>query len=528
MKKIGILVDSINCNLQVVDIVKQIKEEANVELYLLVGTDKNIKELKERVYNHLFTLERKILSLFQSEIKEYNQIIDITKLIDHKPINLQAKNKKELIFTQNSIKKLQELNLDLIVNLNIKESIKGGILDKASKDGLISLSHNHPIAFWETYLREDSIKFTIKKLNNKTDEILFKGKIATMRVVSEMEVRLLQESSTYIIKIVAKYINDGTLPQVKNPILHDHLNLHTPSTLKQLHYLLKTTQLYTSLIFKRLILKKYPRFHVAFLWSDWSNARLSDGVEIKTPPNHFYADPFVWRKDGKTVCFLEDYDYGENIAWISAVELFEDRSYKILGEVIKEPFHLSFPYIFEYKNELYMVPESTASNSIRLYKCIEFPLKWEYQKDLLKDIKTADTMIFEHKNRWWLFTNQSTPNNSDQAAQLFAYYSHSPLSTTWHSHSLNPIHFNSNSGRNGGIVNLDNKEPIRARQKQKFNTYGAAFSLAKITELSPTTYKEEEICKITPNFFPNIKATHHIHSNGNVTVYDFMRYEKLN
>ena len=54
--------------------------------------------------------------------------------------------------------------------------------------------------------------------------------------------------------------------------------------------------------------------------------------------------------------------------------------------MIEEDFHLSYPFIFEYKEEVYIIPDSCNNRSIRLYKAIEFPMKWEYQYDLLKNI----------------------------------------------------------------------------------------------------------------------------------------------
>ncbi len=175
-----------------------------------------------------------------------------------------------------------------------------------------------------------------------------------------------------------------------------------------------------------------------------------------------------------------------------------------------------------------MVPETGNANSIRLYKCIDFPLKWEYQKDLLRDCYAADTMIFEHENRWWMLTNMATKGNNDCSSQLCAYYSDHPLSDEWIPHDLNPLVFNSLNGRNGGILDIEAKLPVRVRQKQGFNSYGSGASFARITELTPSSFSEQEIGQISPNFFPNIKGCHHMHSNDQYTVYDYVRIETLN
>ena len=53
--------------------------------------------------------------------------------------------------------------------------------------------------------------------------------------------------------------------------------------------------------------------------------------------------------------------------------------------MIEEDFHLSFPYIFEHKKNIYMIPESAQNQDIRLYKCTNFPYSWQLEKVLIKD-----------------------------------------------------------------------------------------------------------------------------------------------
>ena len=45
-----------------------------------------------------------------------------------------------------------------------------------------------------------------------------------------------------------------------------------------------------------------------------------------------------------------------------------------------------------------MCPESYENKDIRLYKCIQFPLKWELEIKLMENIQAVDTNIF-YKNK---------------------------------------------------------------------------------------------------------------------------------
>ena len=174
-----------------------------------------------------------------------------------------------------------------------------------------------------------------------------------------------------------------------------------------------------------------------------------------------------------------------------------------------------------------MVPETAQSNSVRLYKCVDFPLKWEYQKDILSNVSVVDSMIFNFDGKWWLLCNMGIGGQSDRSSTLMAFYSENPLSDDWTAHELNPLSFDSNISRNGGILDANSRYPIRSRQRQGFNLYGESLTLAKIKDLAPVSFSEEEIGQISPDFFNKIEGCHHIHSNGKYTVYDYFKTESL-
>ena len=417
----------------------------------------------------------------------------------------------------------EEFDLFLSVDFSYQK-VKEHSLLKLSKDGILYMDFSKKAAFWEIYNYHDSLGFALIYENKSFSTSLLEGKIATFRSVTQTKNRLFNESLFYLKKFFLSYL-EGKEFEKREFYISDKIE-KTPSLMQYILYSIKLLKLYFLLFFKRIVLKKHSRFFVGFEYIEKNSIKLSKAKVIKTPPFHFYADPFVWSRDNKDICFLEDFDYKSGVACISAVELFKDSSYKLLGEVLKEPFHLSFPYLFEYKGELFMVPESSGSKSIRVYRCVDFPLKWEFEKELIKDINTADTMIFEKDGKWWLLTNMATKGNFDQSAQLFVFYSDDPLSSNWTPHPKNPVVFDSSCGRNGGIY-FEKDRIFRVRQRQKYSTYGAEFSIAKITKLDEQEYEEIEIKAIKPDFFQGISATHHLHKNKNIAVFDFMRYERI-
>merc|ERR1711991_795059 len=127
--------------------------------------------------------------------------------------------------------------------------------------------------------------------------------------------------------------------------------------------------------------------------NEWKNINSSKLNKIPNPPNRYLADPFVIKKGKNHYCFVEDYNTKNKKGCISVYEIKKD-SCKELGVALEENFHLSYPFLFNHENELYMCPETHEANEIRLYKCTEFPLKWKFVKTLISNVSAVDTNIF--------------------------------------------------------------------------------------------------------------------------------------
>ena len=70
--------------------------------------------------------------------------------------------------------------------------------------------------------------------------------------------------------------------------------------------------------------------------------------------------------------------------YISAIILGETKTEQHYS-VIKFPFHMSYPYLIEYENQIYCVPETSEANEVSLFVAKEFPVKWEKVMTLISD-----------------------------------------------------------------------------------------------------------------------------------------------
>ena len=99
-----------------------------------------------------------------------------------------------------------------------------------------------------------------------------------------------------------------------------------------------------------------------------------------------------------------------------------------------------------------MVPESSKNCDIRLYKCLEFPYKWQLEKVLMNNVSAADTMLIKQQDTWFMLTNICSAGLGDHNSELHIYYSESLKSNQWKPiASGNPVIFDSLKARNGGL-----------------------------------------------------------------------------
>ena len=412
MKKIGVLLSSLSCKKYLYDTLEELALTKQVEFFFLInkkqrtrnGLLDKIKFALQRkglsrtieliLFKVISILEYAILSSYFKVVKELKEMRDLKKFDISKTIFLEPLFSKSGIFVEYSnedISNIKHLNLDIIIRGNAPGIFRGNMLS-SSKKGIISFHHGDnrwnrgsPPGFWEVYLRLPSTGFVIQILTEKLDGglVLFRGNVPTKRSFTENMANIFNISNPYLAKVIIDYIKNDSLPPFERKKPFNNKILLIPSLIKSILYVFKTFNLYFKEIIQKRILKQPYKWHVAFAQKSWDEADLKEGTKIKNIPNHFFAGPFIVKKNNRNICYVEDYSYLNKKGCITAIEIMDEKNYEILGPVIKEKYHMSFPFIFEYSKKLYMIPETLEAEAIRLYECTEYPLKWKYKKDLM-------------------------------------------------------------------------------------------------------------------------------------------------
>lgn len=472
-------------------------------------------------------LERQLLKR-TARFKDHYKTVDMRtvaqNVIELKPIMSGAFSMR---FSDEDVQRVKDCQLDLLIRAG-GSILRGGILG-ASRLGVLSFHHadnrvnrGMPAGYWEVYQRQDTTGFTLQRLTEELDggDVLMRGHFPTRHYFLLNQAALYEKSMYYLKLLLSRVAATGQLPPPIPALPYSERLFRVPRVHESVIYL---SGIVGAMVRKKVmkLLKREERWQVSFVPNNWRNAVLWRAETIPNPPGRYLADPFVIERDGKTYCFAEDYDCKTKLGRISVAELKKGAS-QVLGLVIDEPFHLSFPYLFEYQGQLYMCPECSQSETIRVYRCVEFPMRWELEKVIMKGVRAVDTMLFEKDGRWWMLTNIDTASTGDFCSDLFIFHSDSPLSEHWTPVPANPVVVDAALARNAGLLREGDKL-FRVSQRQGFDCYGKGSQINEILTLTPEAYEEKCLVKIEPTFQDGLVGTHHMHSSGKTTVVDSLK-----
>ena len=241
---------------------------------------------------------------------------------------------------------------------------------------------------------------------------------------------------------------------------------------------------------------------------------------IEPPFDFSYADPFLFRHGGKVYLFFEIYSRHQR-GVIAYCEILGEGKYTRPRVVLEAPYHLSYPFIFEWQGEVYLAPETQENGTIELYRAIAFPDQWALQTVLMRDVKLFDPTLYFEDNTWWLFAGR-IGEGAKEVSELHLFQAES-LHGPWRSHPRNPVVMGEYCARPAGRLFRLGGQLMRPGQDSS-RLYGEAIWLNRVDVLSATDYRETPLLRLGADTLPNSRRTHSLDFDEQIQVQDGLRY----
>jgi hypothetical protein len=201
----------------------------------------------------------------------------------------------------------------------------------------------------------------------------------------------------------------------------------------------------------------------------------------------FVADPFLLKEGQTWYLFFEVYNKATDQGDLAVATSTNTWIWKYQQVILDEPFHLSYPYVFKWGDDFFLIPESFEANSIRLYKADVFPSQWSFVTTLVEGGEYVDNSIVHYRDTWWLFAG-GIGNDS-----LHLFYA-DDLMGPWIKHPASPIvEQNKHKSRPSGRV-LVYQDRLYRYTMDIDPPYGTHQVLAfEITDLTRSAYSEVQL-----------------------------------
>ena len=253
---------------------------------------------------------------------------------------------------------------------------------------------------------------------------------------------------------------------------------------------------------------------------DILEADLADTVEARPDGDDYWADPFLWHRGGETYVFFEAYGYRTMRGRIAVGKLLADGRLETLGDVMAPAHHLSYPLPLEHEGELLMIPECSALNRVEIWRCSDFPLRFERLATRFEGRRIVDLTLFRRDAQWWMFCGMGVPGVADLNSELYAFAVDGPLMNEIVPHRRNPIVTDSRFARPAGKVFEQGGRWYRPSQDSSHGRYGRGLNLMEIRTLSLDVYEEVSVRRFAPDFADGLVGVHHLDRCGELFVVD--------
>lgn len=433
------------------------------------------------------------------------------------------------IVHEEHIRKIKEMNLDIILNLSGLEGLEE--LSKGATHGIwefmfadLALDTYGPTGFWEVLNKHEGIGFSLLNIRDDCNKkhLIGTGFFNRGWSITETKYNVQEGSVSVFSKAINTMLDGSFLP--KDNVSSIKLATQKPSLLAVLRYCFH--------FYLAVLLKIWEKFaNTMFAWRPerWSlflgkgefmKANLKESKPFDMPRDEFWADPFLFKHGNATHLFFENYSYRTKRGKISC-GLLEGTKLVDIVDVLDMDYHLSFPFIFEEDGQIFLIPESSENERLEVYRAVEFPTSWELYATAFEGERVADAFFYTDDNsQKWLFLNKQVASTSPMNSELYIYKVDSMKLKRVEPHENNPVIIDARVARNGGAIFSYDGLLYRPSQRNTDAIYGRALNINKIEKLSLKEYSEKTERIVRPNFDAKLMAMHHLHELDGQFIFD--------
>lgn len=305
----------------------------------------------------------------------------------------------------------------------------------------------------------------------------------------------------------------------QHPVIFSNRNKGLPSQTEWLQFL--ASRLYNQILHKVTRFFFYEQYVLLYKIDKvqlLSNS-LTDFHMIVPPYDRFWADPFLVRHNEQYYVFIEEVLGSRKKGHIACFTIDPEGRCTQPQTVLEKPYHMSYPFVFQYNNEYYMVPETAENRSIELYRCVEFPAKWEQVSTIMNNVYAYDSTLLFREDKWWLFACMKDCEGMSACDELFLFYTEDLFSGCWIPHKLNPIVSDVRAARSAGKIFEHNGNLYRPSQNSA-KRYGYGMKINHIKKLTVDEYEEECVEEVNPRWHRDVLSVHTLNFLDHLTVID--------
>ena len=504
-----ILTDSLQVKKWVADIIAIVSDSSCFVISGIVVNKAQKKSSSSFLYRLLRLFDRKFFKARTNPFQTVSLTFDEDLIFNTIPIQKQFSDWLD----DDCLAFIKEKKPDLVLRFGFR-ILRGSVLG-IPKFGIWSLHHGDnkvnrggPPGFWEVVRQEAISGVTLQQITEDLDggKVIGRAFIKTDLLSFYRNQVNLFETGIRLFEEKLKQLANGTLQSeitpfdfYSNPLFKDPNN--TKSFLIFIGFVKR--------IFKRSIYNLFynEQWIISHSKSNNSEETVYRFQDLIPPKGVSWADPFPVFEENKLWLFAEEIIGNEHGRIVCFEYLKEEKRFGTPQIIIQEAFHFSYPFVFKYQENWYMLPETGDEGKVILYKSDSFPYSWKKHEILISDKKLYDVTPFEYHDKWYCFASERSRNYQSPNDLLQLYILENGPLGSWVLHPESPIKIDVRGGRSAGKIFQKNGKTFRPAQLGA-PKYGYAIQIYEILQLDEVTYKEQLVDTILPNWSKENLATH--------------------